>query len=84
MLRFRREELRPHGDDDGGSGVALVEEDEVDVIRRVRLSMSLIRFQPTKFISLIGYYWDLLPWCVDWGLPENGFPHLFVPCSRSK
>ena len=45
--------------------------------------MSPVRFQTTKFLSPKGCCWDLLPSSIDWGLPENGWPHFSVICSRS-
>ena len=71
LLRFRREGLCPHGRDNGVVGVTWVEEHDGHVMRLVRPLMSPVRFQPTKFLSLIGCYWDLLPWYIGWGLHEN-------------
>lgn len=73
LVAVQAKGLRPHGYG-GVVWVSRVDEQEGDVISAVRLSMSPVRFQSTKFLSLKDCYWDLLPWCVDWGLPVNGYP----------
>jgi hypothetical protein len=61
LVAVQAKRLRPHGYDGGVVGVSRVDEQEGDVISAVRLSVSPVRFQPTKFLSLIDCYWDLLP-----------------------